>query len=75
MNDHKFDNSDENGEFPTTECSCGSEVVLQSTMENRCVNCGAKYNGSGQMLRDDWRRESRRRGNLRSDPGVGRPGF
>lgn len=75
MKDRKFDNSDENGEFPTTECSCGSKVVLQSTMENRCPNCGAKYNGSGQMLRDDWRRESRRRGNLRSDPGVGRPGF
>jgi len=58
MKDRKFDNSNEDGEFPTTECSCGSEVVLQSTMENRCVNCGAKYNGSGQMLRDDWHRES-----------------
>jgi len=75
MKNHEFDNSDVDGNYPTTECSCGCEVVLQSTMENVCPECGNKFNGSGQKLRDDWRRESRRRGNLRSDPGVGRPGF
>ena len=74
MKDHKFDNSDSDGNFPECDCVCGTTVVLQSTMENICPNCGKRYNGSGQMLRDNWRRESRRRGNLRSDPGVGRPG-
>lgn len=71
----KFDNSDINGEYPTTECSCGNTVVLHNTMENVCRECGNKFNGTGQRLQDDWQRQSRKRGNLRSDPGVGRPGF
>jgi hypothetical protein len=74
MKGHEFDNTDENGKAPVTECSCGEEVVLWSTMENECRGCGAKFNGSGQMIRDNWRSEARRRGTLRSEPGVGRPG-
>lgn len=72
---HQYNNSDPEGNVPEVECSCGFTVQLWSTLENECSKCGTKYNGSGQKIRDNWRKEAQRRGNLEPDPPVGRPGF
>jgi len=72
---NNFDNTDQNNEPPTVDCGCGNTVYLYNTLENECRECGLKYSGTGQRLNDTWRRDARRRGSLRSDPGVGRPGY
>ena len=68
MRNHKFGNTNQDGNPPVKNCSCGNVVKLWNTLENVCSSCRKKYNGSGQKLQKGWRSEARRNGNLNSDP-------
>jgi hypothetical protein len=48
--------------------NCDHEVALWSSLENRCENCGALYNGLGQRLRES--RRSALAHEQGRDPGV-----